>query len=205
MKVGKSVWKCIDEWSAGDDESAMLHACNAVDGTAKKVYPKLGNKARFTTFMRDSYPIFGPMATPGIDIVNTRWPVQVTAPTAPGGYPDIADVIYSIHRCTHGHGDELPDGFGLLHNAAGEPEQTTLGVARGKVTLSDRTLFAMLAICIASPQNADQVTKEGYFLTFGRSERMIINEWWGRHEDLVRVVQSIGLPQVTLNFGDWVQ
>ena len=49
----------------------MLHACNAVDGTAKKAYPafgKLQNKLRFTTMLRDNYGVFGPMAAPGIDL-----------------------------------------------------------------------------------------------------------------------------------------
>lgn len=31
-----------------------------------------------------------------------------------GGQPDLADLIYGVHRCCHGHGDDLPDGFELL-------------------------------------------------------------------------------------------
>jgi hypothetical protein len=38
------VRKTIDDWEAGETESAMLHACNAIDGTAAKVYPG-GNRA----------------------------------------------------------------------------------------------------------------------------------------------------------------
>lgn len=59
MKVGDSVRKAIDDWQAGEFESAMLHACNAVDGTAKKIYPNLGSNARFTKLLRDSYSILG--------------------------------------------------------------------------------------------------------------------------------------------------
>jgi hypothetical protein len=110
-KVGHSVRKAIDDWELGEREFAMLHACNAVDGTASKLHPKLGSDARFTKMLRDNYAIFGPMAAPGVDLVNTRWPVEVSRPKASGGRPDIADVIYGIHRCAHGHGDALPDGF----------------------------------------------------------------------------------------------
>jgi hypothetical protein len=42
MEVGRSVSKAIADRLAGDMDSAMLHACNAVDGTAKKIYPSLG-------------------------------------------------------------------------------------------------------------------------------------------------------------------
>src|SRR5829696_7722331 len=106
MKVANSVRKAINEWEQGELESAMLHACNAVDGTARKLYPNLGNKDRFTRFLRENYAILGPMGAPGIDLIQTRFPVTVQRPTAPGGGPDMADVIYGIHRCCHAHGDE---------------------------------------------------------------------------------------------------
>jgi hypothetical protein len=38
MDVGNSVRKSIDDWKSGDLDAAMLHACNAVDGTARKAY-----------------------------------------------------------------------------------------------------------------------------------------------------------------------
>lgn len=113
MDVGNSVRKAIDDWSMGDLEPAMLHACNAIDGTAKKAYPNVGNNERFTRLLRDNYSILGPMGAPGIDLVEIRFPVTLKNPKAPGGKPDIADVIYGVHRCTHGHGDEIPDGFEL--------------------------------------------------------------------------------------------
>jgi hypothetical protein len=205
MNVGKSIQKCIDEWQAGDFESAMLHACNGVDGTAGKKYPLLRNKARFTKFIRENYAIFGPMATPGINIVETRWPVVIKNPTADGGKPDLADVIYSVHRCTHGHGDELPDGFELIPDAAGPPERTNVLVSDGKVMLSDRTLFGMIAICVVCDANMNQTVPEGYFLTFGADHKLIINEWWGREADLLTLVSSVQLPNVKMDFGDWMK
>ena len=108
MNVGNSVRKSIDDWGSGEHDSAMLHACNAIDGTAKKVYTALGSNARFTKLLRDNYAILGPLGMPGINLVETRFPVTVERPKATGGTPDLADVVYGIHRCSHGHGDELP-------------------------------------------------------------------------------------------------
>lgn len=59
MNVGNSVRKAIDDWEQGELESAMLHACNAVDGTAKKLYATLRSNARFTRLLRENYGIFG--------------------------------------------------------------------------------------------------------------------------------------------------
>src|ERR1022692_3938964 len=110
MDVGNSVRKAIEDWRDGELDAAMLHACMAIDGTAKKVYPSAtGSAARFTRLLRDNYvAILEPTAVPGVNLEETRFPVKVEKIRAPGGgLPDFADVIYGIHRCHHGHGQAL--------------------------------------------------------------------------------------------------
>ena len=126
MDVGNSVRKAILDWEQHEPDAAMLHACNAVDGTAKKLYAGLGNKARFTHLLRENYAILGPMGIPGIDLKAESFSVNTKDPSLPGGRADAADVIYGIHRCCHGHGDELPDGFQLFPDAAGPPQFTRI-------------------------------------------------------------------------------
>ena len=89
VNVGNSVRKAIDDWERGDSESAMLQACNAVDGTARKVYPTLGSNRRFTQVLRENYAILGPMGAPGINLVETRFPVTVPRPTTDDSRPDM--------------------------------------------------------------------------------------------------------------------
>jgi len=204
MNVGNSVRKAIDDWTAGDMESAMLHACNAIDGTAKKVFPDLGSNARFTRLLRENYDIFGPMGLPGINVAETRFPVKVQHPKALGGQPDIADVIYGIHRCAHGHGDELPDGFELIQNAAGPSRYTRMEIAKGVVRLSDRIVFALLAVAVLCPASKGQCVPDGYHLTFGSSATLMINEWWGRASDFPAISALEPMPLVKLDFADWM-
>lgn len=200
--VGNSVRMAIKDWESGEMESAMLHACNAVDGTAKKTYPNLGSNARFTRLIRDNYGIFGPMGLPGVNVTETRWDVVVERPKASGGMPDIADVVYGVHRCSHGHGEELPDGFELIADAAGPNMLTHLHIERGKVRLSDRVIFALLAVAVFSKENLGQVVPDGYYLSY---EGMImpINEWWGRAEDFLAIAAAQNIPSVILNFKNW--
>ncbi len=206
MNVGKSVTKAIDEMGCGDHESAMLHACNAVDGTATKLYPSLGSNARFTKLLRDNYEIFGPMGMPGINLVETRFPVSLVRPKAPGGEPDIADVIYGVHRCTQGHGNELPEGFELFYDTTEKttPPRTRIAIEEGKVKLSDRTIFGLIAVAVLCPVNIGQSTPDGYYLTFGELKTMIINEWWGRATDFPAISALAPMPLVKLDFGDWM-
>ncbi|MFH0344741.1 MAG: hypothetical protein ACHBNF_22040 [Chromatiales bacterium] len=204
MNVGDSVRKSI-EWEKGEHDAAMLHACNAIDGTAKKVYPDVvGSNARFTKLLRDNYTILGPMGMPGINLVETRFAVTVERPKAPGGKPDLADVIYGVHRCSHGHGDELPDGFELIHDARGPARQTRVEIVKGAIRLSDRIIFGLLAVAVLSPANKGQVVPYGYYLTFGASVKLIINEWWGRAADFPAVAARDPTPLVKLDFGDWI-
>lgn len=204
MNVGNSVRKSIDDWESGEHDSAMLHACNAIDGTAKKVYPTLGSNARFTKLLRENYAILGPMGMPGINLVETRFPVNVERPKATGGKPDLADVIYGIHRCSHGHGDELPDGFELIHDARGPARQTRVEVVKGAIRLSDRIIFGLIAVAVLSPVNKGQAVPDGYYLTFGASEKLIINEWWGRASDFPALAARDPMPLVKLDFGNWM-
>lgn len=204
LNVGNSVREAIVDWEAGELEASMLHACNAVDGTAKKLYGNLGANARFTELLRANYSILGPMGVPGINLAETRFPIVVARPKASGGQPDLADVIYGIHRCCHGHGEELPGGFELLQDAAASTRVTRLSVVKGAVRLSDRIIFGLLAVAVCSPVNIDQVVPDGFYLTFGDSEKLFINQWWGRAGDFSSLVARDPMPSVKMDFGDWM-
>jgi hypothetical protein len=204
MKIGKSVKKAIDEWVSDDLESAMLHACNAVDGTARKVYPKLGNRERFTLFLRENYSILGIMGMPGIDICETRFPINIKSPTTKDGKPDIADILYSIHRCSHNHGDEIPDGFELIRHEADKAGYTEVIIGKGKIHLADRIIFAMLATVVFCEKNIYQEIDEGYYLKLGMENIFKIQKWWGRKTDFLIVASTYELPMVKLDFGDWM-
>lgn len=206
MKISKSVRKAIDEWNAGDFESAMTHACNALDGTASKVFPNHGSAAGFTRLIRQHYAILVSMALPIPDIANYRFNVRLENPKAPGGRPDAADVIYGIHRCCHNHGKDLPDGFELISEVAGPLGTTKMfhELASGKVRFSDRLIFGLLSIVVYSPVNTHQKDPEldGYCLTYGARE-FLINEWWGRMDEIKVIVESEGPHMLVIEeYGD---
>lgn len=204
MNVGRSVTKTIDEIEGGDLESAMLHACNAIDGTAVKAMPsKSGSNKQFTEFLRNNYVILGAMGMPGINLYETRFPIKVERPKAVGGVPDLADVLYGIHRCTHGHGSEMPKGFELLPDFRQGSDYTTVQIQKGRIQLSDRILFGLLAVAVMAPQNVGQAAPAGYHLTLlGRTYE--INDWWGKRAEFEQVCQQANPIQIIMDFGDWM-
>ena len=81
MQVGASITKAISDRLGGDLEPSMLHACNAVDGTAKKMYPALGVGARFRKLLRENYTgILEPMV-PGVNMEKTVFPISISGAT----------------------------------------------------------------------------------------------------------------------------
>lgn len=183
----------------------MLHACNAIDGTAAKAFPSIRpNNKRFTSLLRDNYLTLGIMGMPGINIVETRFPISVPSPKAPGGGTDLADIIYGIHRCSHGHGAALPEGFHLVPDSLGPPERTKIVVERGRIQLSDRVIFALLGIAVFAPENIGQTTPDGYYLSLGASHKFVINDWWGRRPEFERIASEVKMPSIVVDFQNWM-
>jgi hypothetical protein len=212
VEVGKSISKAIAECRSGDLDSAMLHACNAVDGTAKKVYPpSLGVGARFRRLLRESYAgILEPMM-PGVNLEETVFPIVVSHASGPGGRPDIADILYVIHRCNHGHGEPLPVGYELIRDSTTEPARTTMRLEQDPngghtLRMSDRIIYAMVAVALLSPTNIGQAL-DGVCLTYGSMSADIRvrldNDWWGRADDFA-VITAMDRKRirVTLDFSN---
>lgn len=198
VSVGESVRLALKLYNDGEDEAALLFACLAVDGTAKKTRPTTeGNRQRFTGFIRDSYAIFGPFAMPGID-TSTIFPISLDGQSHEF---DIADLVYKVHRCTHGHGDELPQGFEILPDSRGPERLTHLEVDLdgGHLRISDRTIFGLIAIAVASPANADQRSAQGDYLTFDGRFRFEINDHWGQPKGFDEAIAQVEMPKVLLN------
>ncbi len=212
MEVGRSVSKAIADGLIGDLEPAMLHACNAVDGTAKKMYPGLGVGARFRKLLRENYVgILEPMM-PGVNLEKTVFPISIAGASGPGGQPDVADILYLIHRCHHGHGDAMPLGYELIPDTTTEPARTTMEPHVGPnggwvVRLSDRSIYGMAAVALLSPVNVGQVLQGSVQLTWSSTSGDIRvrmdNDWWGRAADFAAITaMDRNRPSVTLDFSN---
>jgi hypothetical protein len=80
-----------------------------------------------------------------------------------------------------------------------------MGVTQGRVQLSDRIIFGLLAVAVLSPSNVSEEIPEGYYLRYGRLDPLMITEWWGRASDFADILAlEPPPPQVTLDFGDWM-
>ncbi|BAV42738.1 hypothetical protein SHTP_3759 [Mycobacterium ulcerans subsp. shinshuense] len=183
---------------------AMLHACNAVDDTSRKRYPSLGAGTRFRRVIRDAVDIYGVMATPGVDLENTRFPVAVRSDLTPEMRPDIADVLYGIHRWLHGHDEESATGFEVSPYVNGS---AALRVASdGKIQLPKTAILGLLAIAVFAPENKGEVIPPDYQLSWF-DHVFFVSAWWGWQDHFREIVNVDRSSLVALDFGnswsDW--
>ena len=166
--------------------------------TAKKRYPKSGVATRFKSIIRESLDIFGLMAAPAIDFEHSRFPIAVKS-DLPDGRPDIADVLYGVHRSSHGDEEELPDGFELT------PLRTS---PRRGAHLEERedpapgaAVIGLLAIAVFAPENKDEKIPDGYQVSWFQYEFNICL-WWGWQDHYREIISIAGIQQQTLDFAD---
>jgi hypothetical protein len=175
----------------------MLHACNAVDGTANARYPQLGVASQFRRTVRESLDIFAAMTAQAIDFEESRFPVAVKS-DQPDERPDIGDVIYGIHRRGHGHNDAMPNGFELTPPG---PRGSGVHIWRdGKIQLPASTVIGLLAIAVFAPENKGQVIPHSYQISW--YQRVFhINDWWGWQDHFREIIHASQIPKSTLDFG----
>src|SRR4051812_22120759 len=101
MRVEKHVMYALDAADRKQLDSALLHACIAIDATARKLYPQVTGKGkvgkRYVDCLREYVWLLEPLIGAGIDLAATRFP-QVGTPEIP--QPDFADIVYKISAAT---------------------------------------------------------------------------------------------------------
>jgi hypothetical protein len=128
MRISQHVTHAIDDAQAWKPDSALMHACIAVDATAKRMYAKEKSVgARFVRCIREYYWIVEPMLGAGLNLTDTTF---ANVPLRISKTPDLAQMIYEIYRCAHAHGEEIPPEFQVAP-AAGDRAQWLL--AKGEV------------------------------------------------------------------------
>lgn len=196
--VGDHVAATIDCFEKAQLDFAMLHACLAVDGTARKVYPGVGNRKRFVQFLRDYYWVIEPTAMPGFDLELSRFG---NVPLGRNPRPDWAEIVYEVHRCAHAHGEDVRPGFRLTAGVGFSVKSGKLG--DGVFEMPNNLPFGLLFASVLAPANATETVPNGYFLTIGSLDRadlmqLPIADWWGCEAEFRPIARRFN--RVRVNF-----
>lgn len=184
MEISDSVRLTLRDWYQHEFDAAMMNVCHAVEGAAVRTFDGkgFGKNAIFTNFLRDNYDILGVCVAPGVNFATSRFKMTLPNPKATGGLPDIADIIYGVHRCNHDHGQALPEGCELIANNGNHP---CMYLGNGKVRLSRQVILGLLLTVVLAPVNRGlknpKLDECGILIKTDKHELpLMINDLWGR-------------------------
>jgi hypothetical protein len=197
VTVGEHVQASLDHWSMGDGRSALWHATAALAETAGKRYPDLDPEARFKRVLRDDVDIFAAMTAPDIELVNSRFPLPVHS-DRPDRLPDIADVLYAVHRYLHEDENAMPAGCEITAHADGVP---MFEISAGRLWLRASAVLGLLGISVFAGENFGEQIPEEYTLGW-RPHVFHITGWWGWQNHFRAIVSQSIIPQYKLDFAE---
>jgi hypothetical protein len=180
--VSRHVLCAIDDAELGQWDLALMHACIAIDGTARKLFPqKTSNRDRYITCIREYYWILEPMLF-GINLEETTFP---NVPLKNNQKPDLAEIIYEKFRCNDTHGEEIPKEFSLILS---HDNNARWVLANNFLQMPDRIVWALLGIAVFSHVNTDEKSNSDHYLFLRHpgtdlETKFRIAEWWGREEN----------------------
>ncbi len=199
MKIAEHIKNSIDACDAKEMEKAMLFACIAVDGTARRTYPgitKVGE--RFRKFVNENLDIIELMFG-GFDLKETVFPFK----DAKGNLGiNFADIVYEKFRCSLAHGDELPDGYGVSVQIAEFHQQFVIDIEKQSMTMPQSVTYALGLACVLAPANADQKIGSNLYQYCDAINTYVVDRWWGKAACARQIMDFDAQVRVKMDFSN---
>lgn len=198
MKISEHIKLSIDACEEKVMDKAMLFACIAVDGTAKRAYPELQVGARFRRFINENLDIIELMFG-GINLQETVFPFKDSKGKIGIQF---ADIVYEKFRCNLAHGDELPDGYAVTVQVADFQQHFDVDTKNQSMTLPQSVIYALGMACVLAPVNADQkIGNNGYHYRDTISS-YVVDRWWGKADCARKIMDFEGQIRVKMDFSN---
>jgi hypothetical protein len=196
MKIADHIKQSLDASDRGELDQALLSACIAVDGTAKKMFPGERVGERFRRFINEHLDIIELMFG-GLNLEETVFPFKDVK-----GHTGIrfADIIYEKFRCNLAHGNELPDGYGVSVQIAKGHQQFMINIQNQSMTLPQSAIYALGLACVLAPVNADQKIGNNLYHYADSINTYVIDRWWGKIDCARKIMDFDSQVRVKMDF-----
>ncbi|GGI53298.1 hypothetical protein [Oxalicibacterium solurbis] len=199
MKIADHIKHSLDACDSKDLDKAMLFACLAVDGTAKKMYPEIEKVGeRFRKFIVEHLDIIELMHG-GLNLQETVFPFKNNKGKIGIKFEDI---VYEKFRCNLAHGDELPDGYGVTVKVADGIQQFMIDIEHQSMTLPESAIYALGLPCVLAPVNVDQRIGNNQYHYRDPINHYPIDRWWGKVECARSIMDFENQVRVKMDFSN---
>lgn len=198
MKIADHIKASLDACDSKELDKAMLFACLAIDGTAKKMHPHLKVGERFKKFIVDHLDIVELMHG-GVNLKETVFPFNDVKGKIGVKFEDI---VYEKFRCSLAHGDELPDGYDITVKVAEGIQQFMIDIKGQSMTLPESAIYALGLPCVLAPPNADQKIGSNTYHYRDPLNHYVVDRWWGQIECARKIMNFENQVKVKMDFGN---
>lgn len=200
MKVSDYIKSSIDSADRKELEQALMFVCNAVDGTAKKIYPSTSVGIRFCKLINDNLEIIELMFG-GLNLQETIFPFPNRKGTVGMNF---AEIVYEKFRCNLSHGEELPDGFGVSIQIIEGCQQFSIDLMNNSMTLPQSVIYALGIVCVLAPVNANQQIGSYKYWYTDSINSYVIDRWWGKADCAKKIMDFNGQVRVKMDFSNHI-
>jgi hypothetical protein len=197
MKIADHIKHSLDACDSRELDKAMLFACLAVDGTAKKMYPqneKVGE--RFRKFIVEHLDIIELMFG-GLNFQETVFPFKDNKGNIGVKFEDI---VYEKYRCNLAHGNELPVGYGITVKVSGGIQQFMIDIENQSMTFPESAIYALGLPCVLALSNSDQKIGSNFYHYRDPINHYVVDRWWGKIECARRIMDFENQVKVKMDF-----
>lgn len=199
MKIADHIRYSLEACDCRDLDKAMLFACLAVDGTAKKMYPQIAKVGeRFRKFITEYLDIIELMHG-GLNLQETVFPLK-------DGKGNVGikfeDIVYEKFRCNLAHGNELPDGYGVTIKVQDGIQQFMIDIKNQSMTLPESAIYALGLPCVLAPVNADQKIGSNSYHYRDPINHYVVDRWWGNVECARKIMDFEKQIKVKIDFSN---
>lgn len=201
MKISDHIKNSIDASDRKELDQAMLFACLAVDGTAKKTYPQIsGVGERYRRFINENLDIIELMYG-GVNLRETVYPFKDAKGKIGVAF---ANIVYEKFRCNLAHGNELPDGYGITVQIAEGHTTHVIDLKNQSMTLPQTAIYALGLACVLAPANADQKIGSNLYHYRDPINTYVVDRWWGKAECARKIMDFENQIRVKMDFSAYM-
>lgn len=177
----------------------MLFACLAIDGTAKKMYPKIKPVGdRFRKFIVEYLDIIELMHG-GLNLKDTLFPFKNKNGRIGMKFENI---VYEKFRCNYAHGNQLPDGYGITIKVANGIQNFMIDIEHRAMTFPESAIYALGLPCVLAPVNSDQRIGSNSYYYRDPINGYVVDRWWGKVECARSIMDFENQIRVKMDFSN---
>jgi hypothetical protein len=197
MKIADHIKQSLDAADRNELDQALLSACIAIDGTAKRTYAEeTAVGVRFRRFINDHLDVIELMFG-GLNLQETVFPFKDVKGKIGIGF---ADIIYEKFRCNLAHGEELPDGYGVSVQIANGHQQFLIDLEKQSMTLPQSAIYALGLVCVLAPVNSDQKIGSNLYHYRDPINVYVVDRWWGKIDCAKKIMDFDAQIRVKMDF-----